>query len=270
MKRKAKLILDVILLAILVTLFNKRLISMHYHEVAGLLLCVLAVVHIGINSKIITGMLLKFRKMTVQVKIGVIIDILLILCFLWIGISGILISHTLLTGISYPTMLMKTSHIFSGALSVLLIGVHIGLHIYRRKLPRAAAAILSVVILCGGLYGAVSSSELQWLSIPMQAAAMSGEGPAPGGEFPLPEHEEEHNLNYKAENRDGFGPGKGRGGMHGTGKGLGKGKAQTLSLQEKAKSIVMFLGMILSCAVITAWIAVPKKNKKQELDAGSC
>lgn len=266
MKRKIKLILDVLLLCILVTLFNKRLISMRYHEVAGLSLCVLAAVHIAINSKIVTGMILKFKKMPVQVKAGAITDILLILCFLWIGISGILISHTLLTGISYPTMFMKTSHIYAGALSVLLIGVHIGLHIYRKKLPVMAAAVLSAVILCAGLYGAVRSSELKWLAMPVQMAFLTQDMPA--AESIMPGHEEEHEpgdapgQSFGQEQRQNP-EGKGiQRQNHGSGKGLGKGKAQTLSVPDKVRNIVMFLGMILSCTVITAWIAVPKNTKE--------
>lgn len=176
MKQRIKLLLDLILLVVLLTLYHKRLISMQYHEVAGLLFILLVLVHVSINGKTIIAMCQKFGKMPLPVKAGVIADLLLILCFAWLGISGVLISHTILTGISSSNPLFKLSHMFAGSLSVLLIGIHIGLHVYRKQWPVAAAAVLSAVILCAGVYGAVNSSELRWLSMPSQMVTQSQEG----------------------------------------------------------------------------------------------
>ena len=269
MKQRKKLLLDLILLAVLLTLYHKRLISMQYHEVAGLLFILLVLVHVSINGKTIIAMCQKFGKMPLPVKIGVITDLLLILCFVWLGISGVLISHTILTGISSSNMFFKLSHLFAGGLSVLLIGIHIGLHVYRKQWPVAAAAVLSAVILCAGVYGAVNSSELRWLSLPVQMMTQepAGEGAAeaakPSGEgWSGGEHRGEHGQETGDGKHAGTGQQAGNGKQAGSGPGMQQpnGKQDQLSLPEKLNQMLMFLGMILSCTMITFWIARPKKK----------
>lgn len=256
MKQRKRVILDLVLLVVLLTLYSKRLISIQYHEVAGLLFILLVLVHIGINGKTIAAMCRKFGKMPFPVKAGVLTDVLLILCFVWLGVSGVLISHTILTGISSSNVFFKMSHMFAGGLSVVLIGIHIGLHIYRKQWPVAAAAVLSAVILFAGVYGAVNSSELRWLSMPFQTVSQSQEKV---GEQKPDEHVGE------AMAGETHGKGQGAGAGRGMGMGMGKGKQnrkqEALSFPEKLNQMVMFLGMILSCTVITFWIAKPKKKQ---------
>ncbi|MBE5041269.1 DUF4405 domain-containing protein [Ructibacterium gallinarum] len=190
-KQNFKLALDIIMLLLSVTFFNKSLISLSYHEIAGLILIGIFVLHIVINLKAISVMCRKFVKVPAETKAGVVVDFLLILCFAWIGISGIMISKTILTGISSNHMVFKLGHMFAGGLSVVLLGVHIGLHICHRRFPAAAAVLLSAVILCGGVYGTVNSSQLRWLSIPFSAALSSGEE---GGKRPAEDREIEKNA----------------------------------------------------------------------------
>lgn len=176
MKQRFKIALDVIMLLMMLTFFNKQLISMQYHEIAGLVCIALVIVHIVINLKTVTAMCKKFMKVPLAIKTGLIVDILLLLCFICIGVSGVLISRTILTGISSTNMIFKMLHMFAGGLSVILLGVHIGLHICRRPLPVPAAAIASAIILCLGIYGITSSSELRWLFMPFMTASQPGAG----------------------------------------------------------------------------------------------
>jgi len=113
------------------------------------------------------------------------VDILLLFCFALLRISGILISYTILTGIASNNLFFKQSHMFSGGLSVILLGVHIGLHICRKPIPVIPAIIVSAVVFCGGIYGITNSSEARWLSIPFAASFQS--------EQPFPHHEQVNN-----------------------------------------------------------------------------
>ena len=92
MKRNFKIILDIIMLLASITLYSKQFISMNYHEIAGLVLIGLVIVHIVINIKTILAMTKKFMKVPLAIKVGLIVDILLIICFGWLGVSGIFIS----------------------------------------------------------------------------------------------------------------------------------------------------------------------------------
>ena len=93
------------MLLIALTLFNKQLVSMKYHEVAGLALVALMILHIAINTKIVTAMCKKFLKVPAAIKVGLVVDILLLVCFICLGTSGILISRTVLTEISSGNMM---------------------------------------------------------------------------------------------------------------------------------------------------------------------
>lgn len=89
--------------------------------------------------------------MPLRFQIGFVVDLLLIVCFLWIGGSGILCSHTIFTWISSQNVLFKLSHMFVGGLSVILLGIHIGLHMRVKKASKNLITAMSVLILGIGL-----------------------------------------------------------------------------------------------------------------------
>ncbi len=265
MKRKFKIALDVIMLLMMLTLFSKRLISMQYHEIAGLVLIAVVIVHIAVNIGIARAMCRSFMKIPAALKAGLITDILLLLCFALLGVSGVLISHTILTGISSDNMFFKLSHMFAGGLSVILLGVHIGLHICRKPLPAAAAVVLSVIALVGGIYGTANSNEVRWLSMPFMAVQQpGGNGQGAGnGEKNMAEHQP-GGYGQSAEAGEKRMEGS-QNGAHGQNQGQGAGKnRQSLSPTQKAQNVLMFFCMILLCAMITYWIAVPKKKKSEK------
>ena len=298
-KQKLKLALDVIMLLLSVTFYSKNLISLSYHEIAGLILIGIFVLHIVINLKSISVMCRKFGKVPAETKAGVVVDFLLILCFAWIGISGIMISKTILTGISSNHMVFKLGHMFAGGLSVVLLGVHIGLHLGFRRFPAAVSVLLTAVVLCGGIYGAVNSSQLRWLSIPFSASqtAQGPEGQRPDGGAAAETDREESAHEKPAqqteagddsaqaedsagqakertdgtaakdgetEARSGGTPGResgaeGRLGRDGESGAEGREKGGAVPLSQKAENVWMFFSMILSCAAVTYWIVRAKK-----------
>ena len=270
MKRNFKIILDVIMLLASITLYSKHFISMDYHEIAGLILIGLVIVHIVINIKTIMAMTKKFMKVPLSIKIGLIVDILLIICFGWLGVSGIFISKTILTSISSTSMIFKMTHMFFGALSVVLLGIHIGLHICRKPMPMKIAVIASIIIFACGIYGVVQSSELSWLSMPFmvssgQQGGMKGNGEGPG----MGEHGNGMMRGERPDNDMGKGGFEGKfdkGNFEGKHNGQGfEGKdknRKSSSIVQKIQTVVMFLGMILSFSMITYWIVVLKKKKQ--------
>lgn len=251
MKRQFKIVLDVVMLLMTLTLFSKRLISMKYHEIAGLVLIALILVHIAVNIRTVKAMCEKFIKVPAAIKAGLIVDILLLICFAFIGISGILISHTILTGISSDNIFFKLGHMFAGGLSVILLGVHIGLHICRKPMPVVAAVIVSAAVFGGGIYGVLNSSEGRWLSMPFTVTSQQGKVGANGGQA-----SENNQKNMKNEANE-------NGGSQNNGEKKQQGKAnkQPMTLAQRLQNVIMFLGMILSCTMLTYWIAVPRKKK---------
>lgn len=280
MNRKIKIILDILMLIILLTLFNSKLICMQYHEIAGLILAAIIAVHIGINIKTISAMCKKFVKVPAAVKAGVIVDFLLLICFLCLTVSGIFISRTILTGISSNNSLFRVSHMFAGGMSVILTGIHFGLHICRKPVPTVAAVIFSAFSLCLGVYGIINSNEIRLLTSPFTASLQSSKiGNPDSDDFKL------HEFGQDGGEMDGSGSGRQNGKMDGSGSGRQKGKMDgsgqgqknrfgvggngagqhmsSLTLTDKLRTIFMFLGMMMSCSMLVFWIAVIGNRKKR-------
>lgn len=61
-KTMLKILLDAIMLLLLALMYQKRAISMHFHEIGGLILFGLFLFHNGVNWKWIRGVSLKFSS----------------------------------------------------------------------------------------------------------------------------------------------------------------------------------------------------------------
>lgn len=273
-----RLILDIILTVSLLTLFSKRLFGMFYHEVVGLAVLLPILIHILINLKMIRGMSKNFKKVPMNVKLCLIVDVLLLLVFIWMGISGILISKTILTGISTSNVLVKLLHISMGGLSVILLGIHIGLHICRKEMQTGLAILITVIVLAGGIYGICSSEIVRWISMPFAIATNSiseenREMPMHGNKNDLYEHDiDNHNrgngegLGKGSGLKNGFGKEPGNGMGKGAGKGVGNGGHDEgqMNIWQKINVLVQFFGMMFSCAMLTYWIVICNKKRTQK------
>lgn len=272
MKRKIslKLILDVILTLSILTLFSKNFFGIFYHEVAGLAILIPILLHIILNIKTIRGMCKNFVKVPLNMKLCLIVDILLLLTFIWLGISGILISKTIFTSITASSAAVKIYHMFVGGLSVILLGIHIGLHICRKEMKTGIAVALTTFVFACGIYGITNSEITRWISMPfMQVSGFHFEGGReftshiPEGDMELEAPENNFGEKMRKGNRPGRGEGKGEGfgpeKGHGKGFGNGAGKG-SMSILQKISTFLQFFGIMFSCAMITYWIVIGKKK----------
>ena len=194
-KRSWKLIFDAVMLVLLILMYRKQVISLTFHEVGGLALVGLVVIHLLFNARWI-GAVTKhlFSKSTgIHARACYIVDALLLLALLTVGITGVLISKVVFS--FHVTGNFKTLHYFSAALSVILMGVHLGLHadyIFGKLLKKSAgkaakitlAAVLTAAVLFGG-YSLYSSSFVSFLTAPIQAASISHATFSPSGDIAL-------------------------------------------------------------------------------------
>lgn len=183
-----KIIFDIIISALLVLMFNKNVISLNFHEIGGLILLGCFLIHKLLNWKWIVEVSKKIfsKDLNFKLRFGYIIDILLLLAMVTILISGIFISKVLFTWISSPGGNWKVLHYFVSALSLILVGIHIGLHwrfvmgMLKKyvKLPalvaRIASIVLVIAILLFGSYNIYSSNFRMWLTAPFTSNHMKG------------------------------------------------------------------------------------------------
>jgi hypothetical protein len=150
---------------------------MFFHEITGLLLGGLFIIHILLNRNTITLTIKKrFSKNTLfKTKINFFINVLLLLCFMLIIITGLLTSQALLN-LPKQDNNLRSLHHFGAALTMILVGIHLGLHssfiLTKRGLPSSFFKFLKypliIVILINGSYALVNNNFSTWLIEPFK------------------------------------------------------------------------------------------------------
>lgn len=185
-----KIILDIIMAIMLFSMYNKKTVSMEYHEIGGLFLIGLFIIHNVVNWSWIKNISLRLtdKKLPLRSKICWIINFLLFVSFILIAISGIFISKTVFINITGDIILWKSIHYFVSALAIILIGIHIGLHwnylkgfvIKKFKLPakigKILGAALIVFLLVTGVYNTINSDFSHWIATPFEDNIKEGKG----------------------------------------------------------------------------------------------
>jgi hypothetical protein len=245
-----RIILDVAMAVLLVLMYKKTVVSMEFHEIGGLVVGGLFLIHNLLNWKWIVGISRKIlgRSLAPRVRVGYAVDVLLLVSVVFIALSGIMISQTILTGISGNVARGRLGHYFFSAVALVLVGIHIGLHwsFIRTsfakvlRLPRAVArplgtVCLTVVLVYGG-YSMVTSSFARWLTDPFVVLASSG------GEL------------LEA----------GGGGVHaGGGQGAGKGAGGGPSTPGETLGVIATYGSIAAVFTALTWLTERKLKRRK-------
>lgn len=292
--RMLKLVFDATMLVLLVLMYKKQVISLEFHEVGGLALIGLFLIHHLINARWIGA---STRRLCAKgtpglVRARYIVDALLLIAFLAVGVTGVLISKVVFS--VHVAGNFQTLHYFSAALAVVLMGVHLGLHadyifgkLLRKSTGKAAKVVLAVVLtamIAFGGYSLFTTSFVQYLAAPLQAARFahgefqpsgdialdgsSGDRPTDLSELPdtvsdgsgalLPQGDEGASSGgHGSGGGGGFGGGEGRGG-HGEG-----GSTSAALLIAQYVSIMAFFG-----AATYGIVRLTGKKAKQKPEGG--
>ena len=194
-KRALKLVLDAIMLVLLVLMYRKQVISLQFHEIGGLALIGLFVIHHLVNGRWIAAITRKFfaKSTPGMVRARYIVDVLLLVAFLTVGITGILINKTLFE--VHVAGNAKALHYFSAAISVILMGVHLGLHaeyifgkIFRKganKIAKVALGIVLSTMIAFGGYSLATTQFVSFLTAPLRTAQFAHGDFQPSGDMML-------------------------------------------------------------------------------------
>ncbi|MGC7870643.1 DUF4405 domain-containing protein [Desulfosporosinus sp. SYSU MS00001] len=132
MKRNfVKLLIDALLSVIFVLLFNTHVIALPFHEVCGIGIGFGILVHIVLNFQWVKKVSLRLfdPKLPIKTRLGYVLNLLLLIAFTLIIVSGILISKVLFPNLRVGNEgLFRTFHVSASYSTLLLIGIHIGLH----------------------------------------------------------------------------------------------------------------------------------------------
>ena len=163
----SKIIFDLIMFVLLITVYLARPTGVLVHEYIGLVVYIFFITHLVFNYKWIINVGKKILKkgFSIRVKILYSIAFLLFVTFILIGISGIMISRHIFTIQRMPVW--RQLHTILAAFSLILLSAHIGLHINmikniiknKVKFPYRAVKAISagfiIIILSFGIYGEI-------------------------------------------------------------------------------------------------------------------
>ena len=127
---KKKLIIDLIMFILMIILMFYNLTGGLYHEILGIILFIIYIIHIALNYKAIKKMgvnIMKGESLPFKITLGFILDILLFICLIILMITGIIISKYIfnINGIGFWIQL----HDLAAYIMFGTIIVHVLLHL---------------------------------------------------------------------------------------------------------------------------------------------
>ena len=179
-KNVMKMMLDIAMIVILALLYNSHVAAMSFHEIAGIGLFGLFAIHCLINLKWIIAISKRFfsKSLSFKIRIGYIVNLFLAVTFIFEIISGICTSQVLFPAGSHSGV-WRGIHHFCGAVSIVLVGVHLGLHwsfvtgmikkairVKSVAIRKIISMILLAIVLFFGVYNIASSSFANWFVEP--------------------------------------------------------------------------------------------------------
>ena len=129
---KKKILIDCLMIILLLLITNTSITGVLIHELLGVLITIVFMVHLYLNWKSIKIIVKKFlnNDLSIEIKTNLIIDLFLFILFIIIIISGILISKNLFTfmNINYNINIYYI-HLYGTYIAIIILLLHIIKHI---------------------------------------------------------------------------------------------------------------------------------------------
>lgn len=287
-----RLFFDLVILVTLVLLYNKRAISLAWHEISGLVLFAFIAVHLIINRTWISAITARIPsgKLPVRTLLSYAISFSAFIAFLLVAISGIAISRVVF-GIHSNLAIWKIMHKTGATVALALVGVHLGLHydfitsmlakwfavpekarsiLHELKLvrplldiPRSIRTLLKntfiVIVLAGGAVSFATSPFLDWLALPFVTRPAKPATPpqTPAAVIATPQATDGQPVRQQQRIRASDGSGQGN-----------KGKVRDQpGLATILKTLAQYTSITLTIAIVTACIdaALRKIREKRAM-----
>ena len=175
-KNFIKIVLDLMMAITFVLLMNPRVLGgLPFHEVAGLVIGVMVLSHIGLNYRWVINTTKKIfdLKLPKKTRFSLLLNILMLVTMSGIIVTGILISKVVFPNLAVGSHSIRGIHSLFANTTLALVGLHIGVHwqwilsickksfktkegTYRKRV--IASVVLSLAILAGGMQWYASAS----------------------------------------------------------------------------------------------------------------
>ena len=157
--KKVRMIIDILMVVLLPILMAYSLIGENIHEVIGVCMFVLFIVHHVINRKWWT-IIFKGRYNATRI-LNTVINLLLAVYMILQPVSGILMSKCVLKEVTIngATGILRTIHMTMAYWGFILMSFHLGLHVraltahYAKKMNKTAKMVFMILFLFISAYG---------------------------------------------------------------------------------------------------------------------
>lgn len=129
--RVFKIFIDVLLLIDTFVLVNMDITGHLIHEILGISMAILLLIHIVTNWNWIKNVTKKLKKVNKKTQIMYIVNILTMIIYFGAILFGIIISHELFKFETSSNYKFVITHVIFGRLAIIVMLMHLGMHLNR-------------------------------------------------------------------------------------------------------------------------------------------
>ena len=169
--KKVKIFVDVLLLAVTILLTNIEISGRLIHEILGISMAILLVIHIFLNWNWVKQVTKNLKKINKKTKAMYVVNIFTMLIYFGAIIFGIIISNELFRFKTSSNIYLLITHLILGRLSIIVMFMHIGMHLDRmfikvksKKIKGFLYCIYIIIVVLVSIYSIYTlTHSYQWI-----------------------------------------------------------------------------------------------------------
>ena len=168
-----KIIVDILLFVVTFLLVNIEITGNLIHEILGITMAILLLIHIVTNWNWIKSVTKNFKKVNKKTKVMYVVNLLTMIVYFGAILFGIIISHELFKFETSSNYKFVITHIIFGRLAIVVMLLHVGMHIDRmfsKVKNKKIKAILYIIYIILSIWISVYSiytltHSFQWVMV---------------------------------------------------------------------------------------------------------
>ena len=171
--KSLKIIIDILLLIDTFVLVNMDITGHLIHEILGITMAILLLIHIVTNWNWIKNVTKNLRKVNKKTKMMYLVNVLTMIMYFGAILFGIIISHELFKFETSSNYKFVITHIIFGRMAIIVMLLHVGMHLDRMfvkvKNKKIKAIIYIIYIILSILISVYSiytlTHSFQWVMV---------------------------------------------------------------------------------------------------------
>lgn len=168
-----KMIIDILLLIDTAILTNMDITGHFIHEILGITMGILILIHIVSNWNWVKNVTKNFKKINKKTKLMYFVNLITMIIYFGAMLFGIAISHELFRFEASSNYKLVITHIIFGRLAIIAMFLHIGIHLDRifnkiknKKIKMILYIIYIIMAILSSLYSIYTlTHSFQWVMV---------------------------------------------------------------------------------------------------------